>query len=662
MPPKQRRQRGTPTVTAQVAAPSEVASKEPTWDLVWKRNSIERHKRDKFPLDIINELPDMIARGYEAIPEEDLVFLSWWGLMHDKPKVGTFMVRVKVPGGRILPHQLVALGKISQQRGKNYGELTTRQGIQLHWVKLEELPEVLDQIQLAGLTTAGGEGDTVRNVTSCPVAGIDRDELFDVSQLVSEVARFFSGNREYSNLPRKHKYTVSACPGQCNAPEIHDVALVGMLKDGRAGFAVRIGGGLSATPRIARDMGVFVPAEPHDAVIDVLRAITDVWQHDLRYRLSRVKARIKFMVDDYGPQGVRLLVEDRLGRRLEDGEAPAPSQEVDHLGTHPQVQEGLAYMGVPIPMGWVKGDQLVALGELLAGFGGEARFTRSQNIIVANVPEAKLAWLKDQLEAIGFEPRRSRLYARSVACTDHQFCNYSVAETKGKLKDILPELERRFGPEAVEPLRIHMDGCPHACAHHWVADIGLQGTTSTDPLTGQRSQAYNLRLRGHLGKDAAIGVPLLRRIPEDQITEVVCRLVGAWLAARATRNNAYGFREFLAAHDDDELRSICNGTNGAGEEEVAARKPLVRVPGMLLNCTEGADVLEVEGRTVGAITEELRQRFPLLAQQILTPVGDIAPSINIFIGEEDIRALGGLDAPVAPGQELTILPALSGGA
>jgi ferredoxin-nitrite reductase len=188
---------------------------QPTWELVLKRNSIERLKQEKFPLDIVDELPSLIARGYEAIPEEDIVRLNWWGLTHDKPKVGTFMVRIKVPGGCIRPAQLVAVGEISRRYGRNYGELTTRQGIQLHWVRLEDLPEVLSAVQAAGLTTVGGEGDTVRNVTSCPVAGVDREELFDVRPVVQAVARFFYGNREYSNLPRKHKYTISACPAQC---------------------------------------------------------------------------------------------------------------------------------------------------------------------------------------------------------------------------------------------------------------------------------------------------------------------------------------------------------------------------------------------------------------------------------------------------------------
>ena len=176
---------------------------------------------------------------------------------------------------------------------------------------------------------------------------------------------------------------------------------------------------------------------------------------------------------------------------------------------------------------------------------------------MVNVPTARIEWLTDRLEEIGFEPRRSRLYARSVACTDHQFCNYSVAETKGRLDQILPELEARFGAQAVAALGIHMDGCPHACAHHWVGDIGLQGTTATNKETGVRTEAYNLRLRGKLGAGAAIGIPLIRRIPADEITEVVCRLVGRWVDENAGRTDGHGFAEFLARHDDDSLRQIC---------------------------------------------------------------------------------------------------------
>jgi len=256
----------------------------PSWDLVLKRNSIERMKQEKFPLDIIYELPQLIAAGYEAIPEEDIVRLQWWGLYHDKPKVGTFMMRIKIAGGYLTPQKLRAIGEIANRYGKGYGEISTRQNIQLHWIRLDDLPAIFEHLQANGLTTAGGCGDTVRNITGCPVADIDRHQLFDVQPLIQEAARFFYGNRDYSNLPRKHKITIAACPFQCNAPEIHCIALVGVIKDGRKGFAVRIGGGLSSTPRISRDMGVFVP---YEEALEVLRAIIDCWKENPRYRLSR---------------------------------------------------------------------------------------------------------------------------------------------------------------------------------------------------------------------------------------------------------------------------------------------------------------------------------------------------------------------------------------
>ncbi len=625
----------------------------PPWDLVLKRNSIERLKQEKFPLDIIHELPQLIARGYEAIPEEDIVRLYWWGIAHDKPKIGTFMVRIKVPGGLLSPAQLRAIGAISLRYGRNYGELTTRQGLQLHWVRMEKLPEVLEAIAQAGLTTVGAEGDTVRNITSCPVNGISRDELFDVRPVIEQVARFFWGNRDYSNLPRKHKFTIAACPYQCNAPEIHDIALVGVVKDGRPGFAVRVGGGLSATPRLSRDLGVFVPV---DEAVDVLRAITDVWQNNNRYRISRAKARIKFLVDDYGPEGVRRMVEEQLGRPLEDGQAPEAIGEADHLGIHPQKQDGLYYIGFPVPNGWMTGAQMQQLADVVEEVGGDIRLTREQNFIVGNVPEDRLGWLLERVAAIGFPHDRHRLYATSTACTSHDFCNYSVSETKGKLGEIIAALEERFG-RRIEGLKIYMDGCPHACAHHWVGEIGLQGTTAPAP-GGGKVEAYDVSLRGGLGARAAIGRPLLRRVPTDRITDVLLRLVGAWLEEKERRQDGYSFRDFCDERSDEELQRIAL-------EEAVQEEPkevaVLRIPGPLLDLTEGIDHIEVRPGTVRQAIEEASRRFPALKERLLTPAGDVDPAYLLYLNEDDIRGLQGLDTPLKAGDELLVLMAMSGG-
>lgn len=624
-----------------------------------KRNSIERLKAEKFPLDIVDELPQLIAMGYEAVPEEDIVRLNWWGLTHDKPKTGTFMVRIKVPGGLLTPEQLRGVGRISQRYGKDYGELTTRQGLQLHWVRLDQLPAVLEEVRATGLTTVGGEGDTVRNITSCPVAGISADELFDVRPVIDEAVRFFYGNRDYSNLPRKHKFTISACPGQCNAPEIHDVALVAVLKDGREGFALKAGGGLSSTPRLARDIGVFVP---YDDAIEVLRAVTDAWQSDPRYRMSRAKARIKFMLDDIGPSGLRARLEERLGRTLADLPAPDPEPGHDHFGLHAQRQPDRAYIGLSVPMGWMSGEQMIAVAGAVERVGGDIRLTRQQNFIVGNVGVADVGTLLADLNRLGFPATRNKVYGNSIACTSHKFCNYSVAETKGKLQEILELLSARFAEE-VSDLKIFMDGCPHSCAHHWVGDIGLQGTTTKLPGSDTRVEAYDVTLRGGLGVDAAIGRPLLRRVPTGDLGDVLVRLLDGWQEAKRARNGhgaAYRFRDFCDDLGDEELQAVAFPELATAGERDGTR-PFVRVPGTLLDLSGGADEIAVEAATVGEVLDALAREHPDLVAYLRQPDGTVNPVVNLYIGEDDIRGLGGLDAALEPGRELMILPALAGG-
>ncbi|HEX2895528.1 MAG TPA: nitrite/sulfite reductase, partial [Marmoricola sp.] len=547
----------------------------PDWAQVYRRNFLERLKRDRPPVEVRAELPDLIDRGYEAVPEEDMVRLHWWGLAHDKPKVGTFMVRVKVPGGRLTPAQLRGLGRIARTFARDGVELTTRQGAQLHWVPMERLPDVVAAIEAIGLSTTGAEGDTVRNVTGCPVAGISSQELFDVTAVVREVADFFDGNPDYANLPRKHKYTISACTAQCNAPEISDVALVGVIRDGRRGFALRVGGGMANTPRISRDLGVFVPVED---TVEVLRAVTDAWQGDLRYRMSRARARIKFMVDDLGPEGFRARLEDQLGRRLEDGRAPEPLGEADHLGIHPQRRDGRVYVGVPVPSGRVGGSVLEQLADLVDDVGGDVRFTRQQNVVIGHVPGRRIEEVQARLDELDLSVDRGRAVGRSVACTSNRFCNYSVAETKDKLDEVLGLLTRRHGRERIGDLAIHLDGCPHACAQHWIGEIGLQGTTTNVDGSAERVEAYDLTVGGGLGRRTAIGRRLLRRVPGDEVGEVVDRLVAAWLAE--STDGAARFGDFCDAHSDEELLAIAVGSPvaDAGATEVALVSVLVPGP------------------------------------------------------------------------------------
>src|SRR5581483_1771143 len=255
---------------------------------------------------------------------------------------------------------------------------------------------------------------------------------------------FFYGNTDYSNLPRKHKITIAACAHRCNAPEINCIALVGAVHDGVEGFAVQVGGGLSSVPRLARDLGVFVPKEE---AVQVLAALLDAWQEDLRYRVSRVKARMKFMVDDYGPEGMRAEVERRLGRRLADFELEAPGGIADHVGVHPQKQPGLFYVGAPVHVGLVSGDQLIAVADLAEELGGDVRVTRQQNFVLTNVPEERVAETVTALAALGFPLEANRLRASAIACTGEPHCNFSVTETKPRMDALVRHLEARFGDE-----------------------------------------------------------------------------------------------------------------------------------------------------------------------------------------------------------------------
>src|SRR3954469_4005007 len=507
------------------------------WDLVYKRNPVERIKRDKAPLGIRDELPALIAAGYENVAEEDVVRLQWWGLYHDKPKIGTFMLRVKIPSGHLTPAKLRTIGEVSNRYGRGDAELTTRQCIQLHWLELASLPDVLNDLDAADLSTAGGCGDTVRNITGCPVQGIDAEELFDSSEIVEAASARFYGNPDFANLPRKHKYSIASCADRCNAPEINCISLVGALKDGREGYAVLVGGGLSSVPRIARELGVWIPKEE---ALEILAAITGVWSDDLTYRVSRVKARLKFMVDDIGPEGMRERVEARLGRALEDFTLPpVEAQPHDHLGIHPQKQPGLVYLGVPVHLGLASGDQLIAVADLAERVGGDVRITRRQNFVLANVPEARLDEAVGELESIGFPLDLNGVRGRSIACTGEPHCNFSVTETKTRLGTLIDHLEERFGTRIAE-LRLPLDGCPHSCAQHWVGDLGFQGTTARDE-GGERRQAYDIFVRGALGPGAQIGRPLFRRVPTERLNEAVEGLVGGWLD---TRVDGESFTEF----------------------------------------------------------------------------------------------------------------------
>jgi ferredoxin-nitrite reductase len=397
----------------------------------------------------------------------------------------------------------------------------------------------------------------VRNVTGCPLAGLAHDELFDATPVIDEVTSFFYGNPDYSDLPRKHKITISACAHRCNAAEINCIALVGAIHHGVEGFGVLVGGGLSSVPRLARELGVFVAK---DEALPVLRALIDAWQEDLRYRVSRVKARLKFMVDDIGPEGMRAHVEQRLGRSLPDFALPAhPQADHDHMGVGLQ-HDGARTVGVPVHVGLVSGTQMIALGELAAEAGTDLRVTRQQNLVLTGVAEHDVEHVRAQLDELGFPTDVNPIRAGAIGCTGEPHCNFSVTETKTRLAALVEGLEERFG-DSVGELKLHLDGCPHACAQHWVGDLGFQGSTVRDD-TGKRHQAYDVYLRGGLGRDSGIGRAVFRRVRTDLLDDVVVGLIGGWLDRREAGES---FPRFARRLSDGELGVL------AGIEPVPTR-------------------------------------------------------------------------------------------
>ena len=519
----------------------------PDWELVYKRNPVERLKRDKAPLGIREELPALIAQGYANVAEEDVVRLQWWGLYHDKPKIGTFMLRVKIPSGILTPPKLRAIGEVANRYGRGDAELTTRQCVQLHWLELGALGDVFADLEAAGITSAGGCGDTVRNITGCPLTGIAHDELFDSTPVIDAATNEFYGNPAWANLPRKHKYSIASCPDRCNAPEINCVSLVGVLHEGREGYGVLVGGGLSSVPRIARELGVFVPKEE---AVEILGAVTTVWSEDLKYRMSRVKARLKFMVDEIGAEGILDRVEAKLGRPLERFALPPISaQPSAHLGVHSQQQDGLSTIGVPVRLGLTSGDQLIAVADLADEIGGDIRLTRQQNLILTGVRDVEPALAR--LAELGLPLDTNPIWGSSIACTGEPHCNFSVGETKTRLQTLVEHLEQTFGAR-VGDLRLHLDGCPHACAQHWVGDLGFQATTGKDE-DGNRVSAYDIFVRGSLGPQPAIGGSLFRRVPSERLEPAVEGLVRGWLDERGDGET---FTDFQRRLSDDELGTL----------------------------------------------------------------------------------------------------------
>lgn len=469
------------------------------------------------------------------------------------------MVRIRVPNGVLNSKQIRTVAQLADQYGRGVVDITVRQNFQLHWVTIEALPELLQRLRDSGLTTIAACGDDTRNVTGCPLAGIDAEEICDASPLVFRASRVFAGNPDYYNLPRKYKINISGCRSWCSYPEINDVGLTALIRRKGAvreiGFSVRVGGGLSTQPHLAVRLNAFVP---WDHAIAVIQGITDIFRDSQALRASRERARMKFLFLQHGwtAESFQGELERRIGYAFEPAEAEEVPEDVnrDHTGIHAQKQEGLCYGGISVQRGRLTSAQTNAAAELAERFGtGELRTTTSQDLLIISVPKEQAGLLAKELGGAGLRVSASPFWRGTIACTGTEFCKLAITETKGFARWLTGELEDRL-PDFDQDLKLHITGCPNSCGQHWIADIGIEGKKMK--VSGAITDAYYFFLGGGLGASAMLARPVGYRCAAAEVSSAIERLLRIYLQQR---NSAEDLRQFFGRHRDDELRSFLAG-------------------------------------------------------------------------------------------------------
>jgi ferredoxin-nitrite reductase len=530
-------------------------------------NQVEQWKLERHPLDVRDAVVDRYAReGPEAIKTVpgEVERLKWVGLYPQRQGGDAFMLRIKVPGGRLDAAQARVIGEIADTFargpapnpvfGDAYLDITTRQDIQLHWVRIGAVPEIWARLEAVGMTTVQACGDSARNVLCCPVSGLDADEVLDAHPVAQAISDFFTGNREYANLPRKFKLSVTGCREDCAQAEINDIGLWPARRDdGAVGFNVLVGGGLSDGPRMASDIDVFVTPDP-DRAVEVFRAIAQLFG-ELGNRENRGLARMRYLVQELGPERFRAELATRTAFPLEPaGEALTRRYRGDHVGVHAQRQPGLRYVGLNVTVGRMEGRNLVEAARLAGEYGdGGLRLATDQNLILTGVPGERVdALLAEPLLAI-HSPSPGAFERGVVACTGNEFCRFAIVETKARAASWARELDRRLGPDEAGDgiVRMHFSGCPASCAQPQIADIGFRGETAH--RDDEILEAVDVGLGGSLGTDAAFVDWVEGAKPVDEVPEALAALLTRY---RAQRRDGEAFHQWARRLPNAELRAV----------------------------------------------------------------------------------------------------------
>jgi sulfite reductase (ferredoxin) len=552
-----------------------------------KAQRVERLKRELNPWEAYADIQRFAREGWDSVPPEWFgAYFRWWGIYTQGDGVGAIggkggegkavrhlMVRIRIPNGVLDSRQLRTIADLAEWHGRGIADITVRQNFQLHWVTLESLPEVFQALWLKDVTTMGSCGDVTRNVTGCPVAGLDAEELVDASPLVRETTELVNGNAAFYNLPRKFKVSISGCRAWCTYPEINDIGFTAVRHpaSGEIGFAVRVGGGLSTDPHLGVKLDAFVPRRQ---ALGVFRAIAEIFRDSAVLRQNRERARLKFLFLQHGWTAERFKaeIEARLGAPLAPGVADDPPDDAyrDHVGIHTQRQPGYCYVGVAVLRGRLTADQMRVAAELADRYGsGAVRTTSMQNFLIPNVRRESAQALARELEGAGFAIDASPFRRGTVACTGSEFCKLALTETKDFARGLVESLEQRL-PGFDQQLRINVTGCPNSCGQHWIADLGIEGKKVK--VDGAVVDAYYFCVGGAVGRHQAVARPIGLRLPATGVAPAIERLLRAFQAERRDDEN---FRQFAARHTDEELRGLLAGelVEAVARDAAADRPP-----------------------------------------------------------------------------------------
>ena len=555
-------------VTAAPSSKPRRTKGEGQWALGYREplNANEQAKKDDSPLNVRARIENIYAHGgFSSIDPGDLRGrFRWYGLYTqrkpgiDGGKTATldpselddeyFMLRIRIDGGALSTDQLRVIGQISVDFARGTADVTDRQNVQLHWIRVEDVPEIWPRLEAVGLSTTEACGDCPRVILGSPVAGIAADEIIDPTPAIADIVERYVGDPQYANLPRKFKTAITGHPLQDVVPEINDIAFVGVVHPEHGpGYDLWVGGGLSTNPMLAQRVGAWVPSEQ---VAEVWGAVCAVFR-DYGYRRLRTRARIKFLVADWGVEKFRQVMEEEyLHRTLVDGPAPAvPTRTGDHVGVSAQ-RDGLFFVGLAAVAGRTTGSALLQLAAIAEAHGSQrVRTTPMQKLLVLDVAADRVESLTKATESIGWSARPDAWRRSVMACTGIEFCKLAIVETKAQAARVVDELETRLGA-LDSPITVHINGCPNSCARIQTADIGLKGQLVRGP-DGDQVEGYQVHLGGGLGLDAGFGRKLRgHKVTATELPAYIERVARAFVAGRGDQER---FAQWVARADEDVL-------------------------------------------------------------------------------------------------------------